>query len=176
MYAVIKSGGKQYKVAENDVVKLEKIEGEVGKNVKFDQVLALGSDKGVKVGEPVIKDAVVSAEVLEQKKDDKVIIFKKKRRHNYRRKNGHRQQVTVVRILDVSGKGEIKKAPAKKAAAKKDEKPDTAKKVEEKKEASKKAAAPKKAETATKKTSEDKKPAAKKDAGAPKKTTTKKED
>ncbi len=168
MYAVIKSGGKQYKVAENDVVKLEKIEGEVGKNVKFDQVLALGSDKGVKVGEPVIKDAVVSAEVLEQKKDDKIIIFKKKRRHNYRRKNGHRQQVTVVRILDVSGKGEIKKAPAKKAVVKKEEKP--AAKVEEKKEA------PKKAEVAEKKSPEAKKPAAKKDAGAPKKTTTKKED
>jgi large subunit ribosomal protein L21 len=174
MYAVIKSGGKQYKVAENEVVKLEKIDGEVGKNVKFDQVLALGSDKGVKVGEPVIKDAVVSAEVLEQKKDDKVIIFKKKRRHNYRRKNGHRQQVTVVRILDVSGKGEIKKAPAKKAVAKKDDKPATTK-TSEKKEA------PKKTETAAKsaddkKASTAKKTTAKKDAGAPKKSTTKKED
>ena len=179
MYAVIKSGGKQYKVAENEVIKIEKIDGEVGKNVKFDQVLALGSDKGVKLGEPVVKDAVVSAEVLEQKKDDKIIIFKKKRRQNYRRKNGHRQQVTVVRILDVSGKGEIKKMPVKKAVVKKDEKP--ADKAEVKKEAPKKAAAPKKVEAANKKPAEEKKATtakkteAQKDVGATKKIT-KKED
>ncbi len=119
MYAVIKTGGKQYKVAENDVLKIEKIEGEVGKNVKFEHVLALGTEKNVTIGEPEVKGATVSAEVLEQKKDDKIIIFKKKRRQNYRRKNGHRQQITVVRILDVSGKGEAKKAvPAKKIAEK----------------------------------------------------------
>ena len=118
MYAIIKTGGKQYKVAENDVLKIEKIEGEAGKNVKFDQVLALGGDKETQIGEPTIKGAVVSAEVSEQKKDDKIIVFKKKRRQNYRRKNGHRQQVTVVRILDVSGKGEAKKPIAKKAAPK----------------------------------------------------------
>ncbi|PIR37365.1 MAG: 50S ribosomal protein L21 [Alphaproteobacteria bacterium CG11_big_fil_rev_8_21_14_0_20_39_49] len=166
MYAVIKSGGKQYKVAENEVIKIEKIDGEVGKSVKFDQVIAIGSDKGVEVGEPVIQGAVVSAEVLEQKKDDKIIIFKKKRRQNYRRKNGHRQQVTVVRIMDVSGKGEVKKAPTKKAAVK-EEKP--AVKADEKKEA----AASKK--TAEKSESASKKPAAKKDVGTPKKAT-KKED
>jgi large subunit ribosomal protein L21 len=117
MYAVIKTGGKQYRVEENDVVKLEKIEGEVGSNVKFDQVLALGSDKGVEIGAPVLSGVVVSAEVLEQKQDDKVIIFKKRRRQNSRSKNGHRQEVTVVRILDVSGKGEIKKPVAKKKEA-----------------------------------------------------------
>jgi large subunit ribosomal protein L21 len=118
MYAVIKTGGKQYRVEENDVVKLEKIEGEVGSNVKFDQILALGGANGVEIGAPILSGVVVSAEVLEQKKDDKVIIFKKRRRQNYRRKNGHRQEVTVVRILDVSGKGEIKKAaPKKKEAA-----------------------------------------------------------
>src|SRR5690348_14374349 len=109
MYAVIQTGGKQYKVSENDVLKIEKIEGEVGSNFKFDSVLAIGSEGGLRLGSPTIEGAVVSAEILEQKKDDKVIIFKKKRRQNYRRKNGHRQQVTVVRILDVSGKGEIKK-------------------------------------------------------------------
>lgn len=155
MYAVIKTGGKQYKVAENDVIKIEKLDGEVGKNVKLDQVLAIGSDKGVEVGEPTIKGAVVSAEVLEQKKDDKILIFKKKRRQNYRRKNGHRQQITVLRILDVSGKGEIKKAAPKKAEVKKEApkkaeaKKEAPKKTETKKEPAKKAA-PKK-ETAAKK-------------------------
>lgn len=159
MYAVIKSGGKQYKVAENEVIKIEKIDGEVGKNVKFDQVLALVSDKGTQIGEPVISGAVISAEVLEQKKDTKVIIFKKRRRQNSRRKNGHRQQVTVVRILDVSGKGEIKKAPAKKVVAVKSE--DT-----------QEAPAPEK----TKKAPAEKKATAKKDVGTPKKATAKKED
>lgn len=164
-YAVIKTGGKQYKVAENEVIKIEKIDGEVGKNVKFDQVLAIGSDKNVEVGAPVVKGAVVSAEVLEQKKDDKVIIFKKKRRQNYRRKNGHRQQVTVVRILDVSGKGEIKKvAPApKKEPVKK-----AAQEAPKAKEEAKEKAAPKKA-AAKKTTTAAKKPAAKK-------TTAKKKD
>jgi large subunit ribosomal protein L21 len=152
MYAVIKTGGKQYKVAENDVVVLEKIQGEVGTNVKFEQVLALGSEKGVQLGVPLVSGAVVSAEVLEQKKDDKVIIFKKKRRQNYRRKNGHRQQITVVRILDVSGKGEIKKPVVKKKEV-------GFKPAEEGAEA-----APKKAKA----------PAAKKPAA--KKTTAKKED
>ena len=163
-YAVIKTGGKQYKVEQNQVVKLEKIDGEVGKNVKFDQVLVISSDKGVELGSPTVKNAVVSAEVLEQKKDDKVIVFKKKRRHNYRRKNGHRQEITVVRILDVSGKGETKKAAAAKAE------PKTEKKAEAKATAAK---------TETKK-AEAKKPAAKKTEtkkAEPKKTTaTKKKD
>lgn len=109
MYAIFKSGGKQYKVSEKDVVKLEKLEGKIGDIIKISPVLAIQSVAGdVQIGAPEIVDAVVSAQILEQKKDKKVIIFKKKRRHNYRRKNGHRQQITVVRILDVSGKGEEK--------------------------------------------------------------------
>ncbi len=116
MYAIFKSGGKQYKVAENDVVKLEKLAGEKGDVIKLDNVLALGTDKAITVGAPFVDGAVVSVEVLEQAKDDKVLIFKKKRRQNYRRKKGHRQHITVVRILDVSGKGE-KKTPVKKAKA-----------------------------------------------------------
>lgn len=117
MYAVFKSGGKQYKVAENDVVKLEKLEGNAGEVIKLADVLALGTAKGITVGAPFVEGAVVTAEVLGQEKDEKVIIFKKKRRQNYRRKRGHRQQITIVRILDVSGKGEKKPAKAKKVAA-----------------------------------------------------------
>lgn len=99
MYAVIKTGGKQYKVATGDVVKIEKIAGEEGKEVIFDQVLALGEN----VGTPFVAGASVKATVLKQAKDAKVIIFKKKRRQNYRRKNGHRQQITLVKITDVLG-------------------------------------------------------------------------
>lgn len=117
MYAIFKSGGKQYKVAENDVVKLEKLVGNKGDVITLGNVLALATDSGLTVGAPLVEGAVISAEVLEQTKDEKVLIFKKKRRHNYRRKKGHRQQITVVRILDVSGKGE-KKTPAKKAKVK----------------------------------------------------------
>lgn len=100
MYAVIKTGGKQYKVATGDVVKIEKIAGEEGKEVIFNEVLALGET----VGTPLVAGASVKATVLKQAKDAKVIIFKKKRRQNYRRKNGHRQQITLVKITDVCGK------------------------------------------------------------------------
>ena len=100
MYAVIKTGGKQYKVATGDVVKIEKIAGEEGKEVIFNEVLACGET----VGTPLVAGACVKALVLKQAKDAKVIIFKKKRRHNYRRKNGHRQQITLVKITDVCGK------------------------------------------------------------------------
>lgn len=152
MFAVIKTGGKQYKVAKDDVLKIEKVDGEVGSVIVFDQVLAVTDEKGKStIGTPVVKNMTVSAEVLDQKKDDKVLIFKKKRRHNYRRKIGHRQQVAWVRIQDIAEgltPSEVKKrAPAKKAAAKKDEakaedKPE-AKKAPAKKAAPKKAAAKK---------------------------------
>ena len=100
MYAVIKTGGKQYKVASGDVVKLEKIAGEEGKEVIFNEVLALGDN----VGKPLVAGASVKATVLKQARDAKVIVFKKKRRQNYRRKNGHRQSVTIVKITDIIGK------------------------------------------------------------------------
>ncbi len=99
MYAVIKTGGKQYKVATGDVVKIEKIAGEEGKEVIFNEVLALGETAGT----PLVAGASVKATVLKQAKDAKVIIFKKKRRQNYRRKNGHRQQITLVKITDILG-------------------------------------------------------------------------
>lgn len=97
MFAVLEAGGKQYRVEAGDVIKIEKIQGDVGAEVKLDKVLA--TSKGV--GSPVVAGAVVTAEVLDQRKNEKVIIFKKKRRHNYRRKRGHRQEITVLRIKDI---------------------------------------------------------------------------
>ncbi len=102
MYAVIKTGGKQYRVAAGDVIKVEKLDGEVGSNVDFDQVLMVGGDDGAKIGTPVLDGAKVTAEVLEQGKGDKVLIFKKKRRKNYRRTRGHRQHQTVLRISGIA--------------------------------------------------------------------------
>ena len=100
MYAVIKTGGKQYNVTTGDVVKIEKIVGEEGKEVVFNEVLALGET----IGTPLVSGASVKAVVLKQAKDAKVIVIKKKRRQNYRRKNGHRQNITLVKITDVCGK------------------------------------------------------------------------
>ena len=102
MYAVIKTGGKQYRVAAGDVIKVEKLDGEVGSNVDFDQVLMVGDGDDAKIGAPLVGGAKVSAEVLEQGKGDKVLIFKKKRRKNYRRTRGHRQLQTVLRISDIA--------------------------------------------------------------------------
>ena len=151
MFAVIKTGAKQYKVAVGDVIKVEKLEGEAGSNVSLDHVLMVGDDKGVKVGTPTISGTSVTAEILEQARAGKIIVFKKKRRHNYRRKAGHRQEQTVLRITDI-GKAAAKKAAPKKAAAKKEE----PKAKAEAKKAPAKKAAPKKAAA--------KKPAAKKTA------------
>lgn len=100
MYAVIKTGGKQYRVTSGDVIKIEKIAGEEGKEVVFNEVLALGDS----IGTPLVAGASVKALVVKQAKDNKVIIFKKKRRQNYRRKNGHRQNITLVKITDVCSK------------------------------------------------------------------------
>ncbi len=97
MYAVIKTGGKQYRVTKGDVIKIEKLEGEEGSKVKFDDVLALGD----KIGTPLVDGAKVEGEIIAQAKDEKVIIFKKKRRHNYRRKKGHRQNISVIKITEV---------------------------------------------------------------------------
>ena len=101
MYAVIKTGGKQYKVQKDDVIRVEKLEVEAGKTVTLDQVLMLNDGKKTTIGAPVVAGAKVTAEVIEQTRSDKVIVFKKKRRQNYRRKNGHRQNLTVLRIKDI---------------------------------------------------------------------------
>ena len=102
MYAIVKTGGKQYKVSAGDVLKVEKLDAEAGSTIELDQVLMVGGATP-KIGTPVVAGAKVVAEVLEQKKDDKIIIFKKKRRHNYRRKNGHRQLITVLRVREIVG-------------------------------------------------------------------------
>jgi large subunit ribosomal protein L21 len=98
MFAVIRAGGKQYKVAANDILFVEKLTGESGEEVEFNEVLAVGEGASTTFGAPLVSGAVVTATVLEQKQGDKVIIFKKRRRQNSRRKNGHRQLLTVVRI------------------------------------------------------------------------------
>lgn len=101
MFAVIQTGGKQYKVAKDDVIIVEKLDAETGKAVSFKDVLIAGEGTKVTVGEPLVKGAEVKGEVLEQRKGEKVLIFKKKRRQTYRRKRGHRQNETVVRITSI---------------------------------------------------------------------------
>ena len=117
MFAVIKTGGKQYKVAENDVIIVERLIAEEGATIELDNVLMLGeSGKAAKTASADLVKASVFAEVLEQSRADKIIIFKKKRRHNYRRKAGHRQDQTVLRITGISATGTKPKAGAKEAA------------------------------------------------------------
>jgi large subunit ribosomal protein L21 len=100
MFAVIKTGGKQYKVAANDVITIERLEGEVGDVIAFDQVLMLGGDT-VTIGSPVVAGATVAGELVEQARGPKVISFKKRRRQNSKRKKGHRQDLTIVRITEI---------------------------------------------------------------------------
>jgi large subunit ribosomal protein L21 len=101
MYAVIRTGGKQYKVAKNDVVVVEKLAAEKGKTVELGDVLMVVDGATAKVGSPTLAGASVTATVLEQAKGEKVIVFKKRRRKNSRRKNGHRQFETTLRIVDI---------------------------------------------------------------------------
>ncbi|HIC82105.1 MAG TPA: 50S ribosomal protein L21 [Kiloniellaceae bacterium] len=169
MFAVIKTGGKQYKVAKDDVIVIEKLEGEAGAAVSFDSVLMVGEGAETKAGAPFVEGASVAAEVVEQTRGDKVLIFKKKRRKNHRRLNGHRQDLTVVRITYILTDGKKAAAKAKKAAPKADEDSgadakdapakDTAAKAPAKKATAKKATAKKAAtkKTAAKKTAAKKK-------------------
>ena len=129
MFAVIKTGGKQYKVAANDLVRVEKLAGDAGDAITFENVLMVGAGADVTLGAPLVEGALVAGEVVEQFRDKKVIIFKKKRRQHYRRKNGHRQELTLVRITEILTGGA--KPSGKKAAAPKKAKAETAK-VEEK--------------------------------------------
>ena len=98
MYAVVATGGKQYKVQEGDVLHVEKLNGDVGSEVSFDRVLMYSDGENVSVGQPVIDGAVVSGHIVEQGKEKKIIVFKYKRRKRYRRKLGHRQMFTAVKI------------------------------------------------------------------------------
>lgn len=123
MFAVMKTGGKQYKVAADDVVKIERLEGEAGETVSFENVLMVGGDDGVTVGAPFVEGATVVGEVVDQGRGRKIIIFKKRRRQNSRRKNGHRQYFTSVRITDILVGGAKPKAAKKAAPKKADAKP-----------------------------------------------------
>jgi large subunit ribosomal protein L21 len=114
MFAVIKTGGKQYRVAADDLLKVEKIKGEVGEIVQFGEVLVVGGEPAT-IGTPIVAGASVAAEVVEQGRGPKVIAFKKRRRKNSRRKRGHRQEFTLVRITEILTDGA---KPSKTAAAK----------------------------------------------------------
>ena len=127
MYAVIRTGGKQYKVAKDDIIRVERLDAQKGESVTLSDVLALEDGNGLKLGSPLVVGGSVAAEVLEQGRADKVLVFKKRRRQNYRRLKGHRQDYTLLKILGIGeeekkAKKEAahkaeKKAPAKKAAA-----------------------------------------------------------
>lgn len=148
MFAVIRTGGKQYRVAPNDIIEIEKIAGKPGDIIELAEVMLLGGDSP-KTGTPTIAGALVAAEVIEQKRGDKIIVFKKKRRKNYRRKNGHRQSLTALRITEIltDGKKPSKVAPkpeAKKAERKAEPKPEAKAKSEAKPAAKKAQAKPKK--------------------------------
>ena len=166
MFAVTRTGGKQYRVAPNDIIEIEKIAGEPGDIVQLGEVLLLGGEGGPKTGSP-IAGATVAVEVLEQKRDDKVIVFKKKRRKGYRRTAGHRQALTALRITEILTDGKKpSKAAAKPAPAKTEtkaaEKADAEKKAPAKKAPAKKAAAKTAAKKAPAKKAATKKTVAKK--------------
>jgi large subunit ribosomal protein L21 len=98
MYAVVNTGGKQYKVQKGETLRIEKIPGEVGSAVTFDKVLMVADGDNIRVGQPVLENVAVQAQIVEQDKAKKILIFKYKRRKRYRRKNGHRQPFTAIRI------------------------------------------------------------------------------
>jgi large subunit ribosomal protein L21 len=175
MFAVIRTGGKQYRVAPNDIIEIEKIAGEPGDIVELGEVLLLGGEGAPKTGSPTISGASVAAEVLAQKRDDKIIVFKKKRRQGYRRTRGHRQALTALRITEILTDG---KKPSKAAAKPAPKKTETeAAETQVAKTAEAKSAEPKAAgtkapakKTAAKKAPAKKAPAAKAPAKAPAKS------
>jgi large subunit ribosomal protein L21 len=112
MYAVVKTGGKQYRIAKDQVILVEKLDVEKGKTVELSDVLMIANNGKIKVGEPFISGAKVTATVVDQTRGEKIIIFKKRRRQNSRRKNGHRQHLTVLKINDI-----VEKAAKPQAAA-----------------------------------------------------------
>ncbi len=101
MYAVIATGGKQYKVSEGDILRVEKIAGDVGQSVSLDKVLMLANGEDIQIGKPVIENAAVNASIVEQGKNKKVLVFKYKRRKRYRRTQGHRQMFTAIKIENI---------------------------------------------------------------------------
>ena len=151
MYAVVKTGGKQYRVSKDDKIMVESIKAETGSTVYLDSVLLLDNNGKITFGTPTVQGAIVSAEVIKQARGPKLIIFRRKRRKNHRRTKGHRQDLTLLRILDISPDGKIKnqvdnkpKTTVNNKADKKTEtKESTAKKATAKKATAKKATAKK---------------------------------
>ena len=186
MYAVVKTGGKQYRVTKDDTILVEKLDADEGQTVTLSDVMLLGDGDKVTVGNPVVANASVEAQVVNQTRGPKIIIFRRKRRKNHRRTQGHRQDLTLLKITDINTSGKKAAAPAKKAAAKAEEKPAAkkeaapAKKAEAKPVAKKEAAPAKKAAAKAEAKPAVKKAAAKmktaKKAAAPKKATAKKKD
>lgn len=165
MYAIVDIAGQQFKVAKNQKLFVHRISGDTGTDISFDKVLLIENEGKITVGNPVIKNAAVSAKVLDHVKGDKVLVFKKKRRKGYQKLNGHRQYLTQIEITGID-----EKAPAKKAAPTKAEAPKKAEEAKPAETATKAASAedkkPAVKSTAAKKT-EEKKPAAKKTAAKP---------
>lgn len=120
MYAVVRTGGKQYRVAKDDVIRVERLGGAVGSTVELADVLMVGDGARTEIGAPAVSAARVVAEVVEQTRDAKLLVFKKKRRKNYRRLRGHRQQLTVLRITDILPDGDAPVAAAEEAPAEAD--------------------------------------------------------
>lgn len=102
MYAIIETGGKQYKVSEGDIVKVEHLEASVGDTIEIDRVLMLGGTEAASIGTPYIKNVRVKAEVVSMDRAKKIAVFKKKRRKGYRKKQGHRQEITVLKIVQIA--------------------------------------------------------------------------
>ena len=119
MFAIIKTGGKQYRVAPGDQIVVERIAGEIGAQISLSEVLAIGGNDAPLIGTPLVAGAAVSARIVQQPRGNKVIVFKKKRRKNYRRKRGHRQELTVLNILgiDTGAAGSRTTPPAEPSAA-----------------------------------------------------------
>jgi len=128
-FAVIKTGGKQYKVSTNDTIRIEKLDDEAGKKFEFKEVLLTTDNVTTEIGSPMVDGAYVEAELLKQTRNDKVIMFKKRRRQNSRRKRGHRQHVSIVKILKIYGKSGKLLAEAKNTTV---EKKTSEKKIEAK--------------------------------------------
>jgi large subunit ribosomal protein L21 len=114
MYAIIKTGGKQYKVAESDTIQIERQKGEAGDAVSFGEVLVVGGDEGITLGSPLVSGAQVAGEIVRHNRSATILVFKKRRRQNSKRSRGHRQDHTLVRITEILTDG---KAPSQKAAA-----------------------------------------------------------
>jgi len=161
MYAVVKTGGKQYKVAKDDKIVVDRLEAEAGSALILDEVLMVANGDQVNVGSPTVKDAVVGATILRHTRGDKIMVFRRKRRKNFRRIRGHRQDLTLIQITDIAPDGKLKPTAKKAETAK----PAAKKADADKAPAAKKAAA----KPAAKKATTSEKPAAKKTSAAAKK-------